>query len=189
MDGRSVFYEEWLNSLREQYKQTARNGDKITLPSLTAVMQNAGFGEAELTALRLEATMRVEDVASDFVADSDILNTVGAHPAECLCPQCATIDESAFDAEGQPKARDPEEEAAPAAGAVFPIADFAAPEEEAEPLTFADSLATEAPPELPASEGQLESGSDNDGNGADEADETAEAAGADKDGPLQISLY
>ena len=69
MDQRSVFFEEWLRSLREQYKHVVRTDDQLTLRSLTAVMHNVEFGEAELTQLRLEATMHVDDVGTDYVAD------------------------------------------------------------------------------------------------------------------------
>ncbi len=188
MDGRSVFFEEWLNSLREQYKQAARADDQVSLPTLTAVMQNVGFDEAELAQLRLEATLRQEDVAGDFAPDMNILSVASAHPAECLCPQCAPpIDESAFDADGQPIARDPEE-AAHEAGAVFPAADFAArPAEEdiaeEDPLTFEDSLKAEDQETAAADSGA-------------ELPETAEAedgenedSGEDSDSPQQISLF
>ena len=83
MQARSVFYREWLRSLREQYKHVARNDDRATLPSLTAVMLNAGFREEELARLRLEATMRVDDVGGDFRADMKILDPLRmaqAHP-------------------------------------------------------------------------------------------------------------
>jgi len=176
MDQQSVFYEEWLRSLREQYKHVVRSQDHITLPSLTAVMQNVGFREAELAQLRIEATMHVDDVGGDFVADQQILNKsaqAGAHPAECVCPQCAPVDESAFDAEGQPIAPDPDaDDFEP--GRVFPLADSDAIAEQsaAEPVTFADSLAAEA-----------------------ERTEEAEAPGehedgeADLDEPEQMSLF
>ena len=147
MDGRSVFFEEWLNSLREQYKHVVRNVDRVTLPTLTAVMQNVGFTEDELLQLRLEATIHIDDVSDDFVADLDILRTTTAappHPNECLCPECAPIDESAFDADGKPLTPDPEE-AAYESGHVFPVADYetlGAPDER-DPVTFEDSLATD----------------------------------------------
>ena len=48
MDQRSVFFEEWLQSLREQYKHVVRHGDLVTLPTLSAVMGRVGFSEDEL---------------------------------------------------------------------------------------------------------------------------------------------
>ena len=74
MDPRSVFHEEWLRSLREQYKHIVRNDDRVTLPSLTAVMQRLGFRDDELAQLRIEATMHMDDVGEDFSADMNILN-------------------------------------------------------------------------------------------------------------------
>ncbi|MCY3866747.1 MAG: hypothetical protein OXG68_15015, partial [Chloroflexi bacterium] len=62
MNPKSVFHEEWLRSLREQYKHVVRNDDRVTLSSLTAVMHDVGFRESELTQLRIEATMHVDEV-------------------------------------------------------------------------------------------------------------------------------
>lgn len=146
MDQRSVFYEEWRRSLREQYKHVARNDDRVTLSSLTAVMQSVGFRDDELARLRLEATMRIEDVADGFRADMDILDERGtqAHPAECLCPDCAPVDESRFDAEGQPITPDPEADGYET-GHVIPVGDKGALAEpaETEPVTFEDGVAAE----------------------------------------------
>lgn len=33
MDQQSVFFEEWMRSLREQYKYVVRSRDRVTLPS------------------------------------------------------------------------------------------------------------------------------------------------------------
>ena len=155
MDNRSVFYEEWRRSLREQYKHVARNDDRVTLSSLTKVMLGVGFRESELAQLRVEATMRVDDVADGFRADMQILDerpAAQAHPAECLCPDCAPIDESQFDSEGQPLAADPEAEGYEA-GHIIAVADasgIAAPPD-TEPVTFEDGVVAEAelldPPE------------------------------------------
>ncbi len=145
MDQRSVFFDEWLRSLREQYKHVIRSGDKITLPSLTAVMNNVGFGEDELKQLRLEATIRAEDMPADYVPDLNTLDSplaASAHPAECLCPSCASQDDGAHDADGQPMESEPDDEDR----RVFPAAEIAQlePEAENEPVTFEDSLELEA---------------------------------------------
>ena len=112
MAQRSIFFDEWIKSLREQYKYVIRNNDNVTLLSLTEVMHDVGFTDAELAQLRVEATMRAEDVADDFVPDLKILEQPSAgqpHPAECTCPQCVPIDESQYDADGQPLEIDPEQ--------------------------------------------------------------------------------
>ena len=111
MAQRSIFFDEWIKSLREQYKYVIRNNDQVTLPSLTEVMHDVGFTDDELAQLRIDATMRTEDVAEDFVPDLKILEqqTAGQpHPAECTCPQCIPIDESQYDEDGQPIEMDPE---------------------------------------------------------------------------------
>ena len=55
MNKRSVFADEWRRSLRAQYQHVAQTGDKVTLPSLTEVMLQVGFGEDELRQLKLQA--------------------------------------------------------------------------------------------------------------------------------------
>ena len=148
MDTQSVFYEEWLRSLREQFKQVARNDDRVTLSSLTAVMRQVGFRDDELAQLRIEATMHVDDAGADYRADMNILDSLKsaqAHPAECLCPECVAVDESRFDDEGQPIAPDPAAHDYEA-GQVFPVAgsgEIAEPEA-TEPVTFEDSVAADA---------------------------------------------
>lgn len=178
MDSQSVFHQEWLRSLREQFKRVARNDDRVTLSSLTAVMQNVGFRDEELAQLRLEATMRVDDVGEAFRADMSILDktkAATAHPAECLCPECAPIDESLFDAEGQPVDPDPDaedEETRP----VFAVAelDEIDARQDPEPRSFEDSIAAEA---LLTDEAESQSSGDED-----------EGEG-DADAPAQMNLF
>ena len=178
MSSHSVFFDEWLRSLREQYKYVVRNNDRVTLPTLTAVLQNVGFGEDELAQLRLEATMHVDDVPHDFKPDLQILNPPpGPHPAECMCPQCMPIDEAGHDADGQPI--DPDPEAASAdAGHTFRAAPISAVEDdEPDPETFEDSL--------------------NAADGGDEVESDAQvstdaeraADDEDPDAPAQMSMF
>ncbi|MCY4466163.1 MAG: hypothetical protein OXE46_11575 [Chloroflexi bacterium] len=180
----SVFFDEWLSSLRAQYQHVLRTGDKVTLPSLTAVMQQVGFGEDELRQLRLDATLHMDDVPDDFVPDLAILEdapSMAAHPAECLCPDCASIDESQFDDDGQPLPPDPDA-AAKKSDPVYPAAAIESNEsDEAEPVTFADSLDLQSivDHEVPAPE-----------------DDDEEVAGTDEmaplddpDAPQQSSLF
>ena len=179
MDSRSVFFDEWLSSLREQYKHVVRSDDVVTLPTLTAVMHNLGFGEEELAQLRIEATMHMDDAPDGFKPDLGILHKAQAaqpHPAECLCPQCMTIDEAAHDADGQPIAPDPEAATADT-GHTFPTPDLnPADDEEPDPLTFEDSLDKDGAREDDASEAPDSSDPENpDGEG-------------DPDAPQQISL-
>lgn len=181
MDQRSVFFDEWLSSLRAQYQHVVRADDKITLPSLTAVMQQVGFGEGELRELRLEATLHVDDVAGDFVPDLTILaetKLIGPHPAECQCPDCVPIDESKFDADGQPLPPDPEA-LADKSGPLYLAA--AIEPDEAEPVTYADSLEQEPTIdyEVPAPEDDGEESAVD-----DELDQLE-----DPDAPQQSSLF
>lgn len=178
MDSQSVFHEEWLRSLREQYKRVVRNDDRATLSSLTAVMHNVGFRDDELTQLRIEATMHVDNVREDFSPDMDILaktKLAQAHPAECACPECVTVDESKFDSEGQLIAPDPEAvDYEP--GHVFPAAEIAGDDdgEKVASITYEDSLAAAAEPEHD-----------------EEAESSAEAdvSEVDPDAPQQMNLF
>ena len=173
MDQQSVFFEEWIRSLREQYKHVVRQDDRVTLPSLTAVMLDVGFSEDELAQLRVEATMHVDDVGADHVADMEILRHSLPHSAECRCPVCAPNDMARFDADGQPLAMDPEQETAET-GTVFSaetIADTETSEEPA-PLTFEDSLVAQ----------ELETGADEDSVDTGDDDD-------DVDSPQQMSLF
>jgi hypothetical protein len=106
----SVFSDDWRDCLREQYKSVVRNDDQVTLPSLTNVMYQVGFTEDELTQLRIQATMRTEDMADGFVPDMPVFqpsvqgNSVEAvaHPLECQCPECVGVNLAPHDEEGQP---------------------------------------------------------------------------------------
>ncbi len=180
MDSRSVFFDEWLRSLREQYKHVVRNNDAVTLPTLTAVMQNVGFGEDELAQLRIEATMHVEDIPQDFKPDLQILDQAQAsqpHPAECMCPQCMPIDEAAHDADGQPIVPDPEAAASDTSSAFAVAVIGPAEDEEPEPLTFEDSLDLR------------EDAADTDADGQDTAEEDSADAEEDPDAPAQMNLF
>ena len=114
----SVFSDDWRDCLREQYKYVIQDQDQVTERSLTEVMHQVGFGDEELRVLRVEATMRAEDVSEDFQPDLAILDAVQPveapfqpHPAECQCPGCVDINLVPHDEEGQPLPVDPEEEA------------------------------------------------------------------------------
>lgn len=178
MNSHSVFFDEWLRSLREQYKYVVRNNDRVTLPTLTAVMQNVGFGEDELVQLRLEATMRVDDVPHDFKPDMQILNPPpGPHPAECMCPQCMPIDEAGHDADGQPIVPDPEAASADT-GHTFLVAPISTDDDEdPDPQTFEDSLN--------AADGRDEVESDAQDSAEDEGADSAD----DPDAPAQMSMF
>lgn len=178
MDSRSVFFDEWLRSLREQYKHVVRNNDRVTLPTLTAVMQNVGFVDAELAQLRIEATMHVDDVAEDFKPDINILASAPVsqpHPAECMCPQCMPIDEAGHDADGQPIVPDPEAASAETGHTFSAVVLSPGEDEEPDPLTFEDSLDAQAESEEVEPDAQ-----------ASAQDESADDG---PDAPAQMSLF
>ena len=175
MDQQSVFFEEWMRNLREQYKYVVRKQDRVALPSLTAVLHQIGFTDDELTQLRLEATMRGDDVGADYVPDMTIL-AGQAHPAECRCPQCLPIDESQFDDEGQPLADDERQQAEESSGQVFAAAAWENEDAAAEqPLAYEEGLAAD----------DVDDNEDNE----EELAESEEQPAEDPDQPQQTSLF
>ncbi len=71
-DNKDIFGEDWLECLRAHYMHVVRASDKVTLPSLTVVMEQAGFNQSELAELRVRATMHVDTTGADFVPDLDV---------------------------------------------------------------------------------------------------------------------
>ena len=69
----SIFFPQWRDCLREQYRYVVHNRDAQTERTLTPVLLRVGFTEAELAQIRVEATMRADDMPDDFVPDKDIL--------------------------------------------------------------------------------------------------------------------
>jgi hypothetical protein len=75
----NIFADEWRECLQAHYMHVISTGDHVTQPSLTIVMQRAGFSEAELAEFRVRATMHVDDVGGDFVPDLDVLAVEEQH--------------------------------------------------------------------------------------------------------------
>lgn len=65
----NIFEAEWRECLEAHYMHVIRTRDKVTEPSLTVVMHQAGFNDSELAELRVRATMHMDDVDADFVPD------------------------------------------------------------------------------------------------------------------------
>jgi len=71
MDNKSPFTDDWRESLQEHYKDVVRRNDALTEKTLVGVLHDVGFTDDMLRELKLEATMRAEDLADDFVPDLD----------------------------------------------------------------------------------------------------------------------
>jgi len=138
----SVFHDEWRRCLAEHYQYVVRENDKNTEDTLILVLQRIGFTDSELRQLYLEATQHIDDLPPGFIPDRErvLPNQTQAldadrpfqpHPAECACPACMdVILEAGHDDEGQPLT-EPQEPAA-AEGNIFPTAEVAEAEGEAE---------------------------------------------------------
>jgi hypothetical protein len=109
----SIFSDDWRDCLREQYKSVLRHGDGKTEASLAAVLHELGFTEEDFARLRVEATMRAEDMPADFVPDLEMFQPVAdnqpqaggdfqPHPLECQCPACVEMNLIPHDEDGQP---------------------------------------------------------------------------------------
>lgn len=194
MEQRSIFFDEWIKSLREQYKYVVRNNDQVTLPSLTKVMHDVGFGDDELAQLRVQATMHVDDVGGDYVPDMNVLDTTpvdAPHPAECTCAQCIPIDESKYDADGQPLTEVDPEQATHEVGHVFAVATPEASETEVDRIdneidvTFEDSFEEDDVGDL-----DLEDELDDEVDDLDAEDDIDEDEPEDDpDAPQQMSMF
>lgn len=73
MPGPSPFAEDWRDCLRVHYQHVIRNQDHTTEGSLTYVLHDIGFSDAQLAELKVRATMRADDMDPDFVPDFDVL--------------------------------------------------------------------------------------------------------------------
>jgi hypothetical protein len=69
MSQRRIFADDWRDCLREQYLSVIRQQDQRTEVTLNEVMYEAGFSEDDLAAMRLEATLRAEDMPDDYVPE------------------------------------------------------------------------------------------------------------------------
>lgn len=122
MPGNSPFSTDWHDCLRAHFAYTVRMQDVRTEHTLSAVMQEIGFSEAEMRELRVRATLRTEDVPPDFVPDLQAL-TEQAPPeaarvfAVAAVPEALAeaVQEAAPDVEDEAAidADDPQEDAAP----------------------------------------------------------------------------
>ncbi len=71
-DRKSIFSDDWRDCLEAHYKDVVRRDDKLTEDTLVGVLHDVGFRDADLQQLKLEATMRAEDMQGDFVPELDV---------------------------------------------------------------------------------------------------------------------
>jgi hypothetical protein len=57
-DNRSVFYDDWRDCLQSHYSHVIRVNDRVTEPTLRAVLLRVGFSEDEIRELAIRAKMR-----------------------------------------------------------------------------------------------------------------------------------
>lgn len=112
-DNDSIFADDWRESLAAHYKDVVRRGDDHTEHTLVSVLHALGFREDDLRQLKIEATMRAEDVSDDFVPDLDIDKTT-AHAGVSL-----RADEAAEDAPPEPSDDEDDDPDAPQQMSLF----------------------------------------------------------------------
>ncbi|MBZ0303290.1 MAG: hypothetical protein K8J31_26340 [Anaerolineae bacterium] len=64
-----IFADDWRDCLREQYRYVLQQQESRTEATLTQVLHEVGFSEDELAALKLDATLRAEDMPDDYVPE------------------------------------------------------------------------------------------------------------------------
>ncbi len=64
-EGRSIFHDDWRACLRAHYLHVIRSGDRVTEPTLRAVLERVGFSEDEIRQMAIEARMRDTDAHPD----------------------------------------------------------------------------------------------------------------------------
>lgn len=94
-DQKSVFSDDWRDCLRSHYKDVVQRNDRATEDTLVPVLHDVGFSDEELHALKLEATMRTEDLQGDFVPQLDVKQVAGVDvPAEDIPEEATEPDET-----------------------------------------------------------------------------------------------
>jgi hypothetical protein len=102
-----IFADEWRECLEAHYMHVIRTKDRVTEPSLTVVMGQAGFNKSELAELRVRATMHIDESGEDFVPDLDVLEAVAEVENEARIIAVAVPDLAPIPDEAPP---DPEPE-------------------------------------------------------------------------------
>jgi hypothetical protein len=102
----NIFADDWHECLKAHYMHVVRTNDRVTLPSLTLVMGQAGFSESDLADLRVRATMHVDEVGADFVPDLDALSQPTSSEAQAIAvpemPEVEAGDEVILDNDLEP---------------------------------------------------------------------------------------
>ncbi len=94
----NIFADDWYDCLREHFMDVVRQQDHKTLNSLTAVMLEVGYSEADLREMQVMATAHVDDVGEDFVPDLHILEpTVHAGVEVAEAPEAVQIIEEVLE--------------------------------------------------------------------------------------------
>ena len=107
MSSLSPFAGDWRACLQAHYQQVLRNQDHRTEDTLTGVLQQVGFSDAELAEIRLLATIRADEMGPDFVPDFEAVQAgmtsfalpPTSHESAELQPEPAALETEALDAE------------------------------------------------------------------------------------------
>jgi hypothetical protein len=68
----SIFAQDWRDCLEEHYKDVVQRNDTLTEKTLVQVLHDVGYRDDDLRQLKLEATMRTEDLQGDFVPQLEL---------------------------------------------------------------------------------------------------------------------
>lgn len=162
----NVFADEWRECLEAHYMHVIRTKDRVTEPSLTVVMGQAGFNKSELAELRVRATMHIDQSGEDFVPDLEVLDAVAHVEAEgrifaAVVPDPVPVSEEVLPiVEAEQLIEEVEESIVEAelldaevSADMLPVIEDELPVdqliEEIEEAALEDELLDEEPPELP----------------------------------------
>jgi hypothetical protein len=171
----NVFEREWRECLEAHYMHVVRTDDRVTLPSLTYVMHQAGFDDAQLAELRVRATMHIDDVGADFVPDMNVLD---AAPPPADEPRVFAVPEGVPASEDEKHSPQRHREAQSENREEVTAIDLTPDEALDHDIALTDAEVEGVPPEgelLPEAKAEQ-----------DEQDEVVEA---DPDAPQQLSLF
>lgn len=90
MSSPSPFADDWHDAQEAHFTHISRVGDAEAREKARAALTQAGYSDAQISELYVEATMHQDDLADDFLPDMSMIERLREvqHPNDCLCPSC-----------------------------------------------------------------------------------------------------
>jgi len=71
-DEQKIFADDWREALEAHYRDVVRRNDQQAEETLKGILNSVGFTDDDLRQMKLEATMRAEDLQGNFVPQLDV---------------------------------------------------------------------------------------------------------------------